>query len=722
MFGALITRLRALPRRLSRGSLLLEALLAIAIFAVFLGGVGLSLLVGERSTVLAGDRSKATFVAEKALEGARNIAKRDFTLLSPGQYGVTLDATNQWQLAGTSTTTDGFVSSIVITPKDALTPHDWYQVQATVNWNFANSRVGTLSLSTYVTNWRKTGTIGNWPAMTQTSDSPIAGNLKSIVISNGYAFIGANEGDPLFVDAPATRWFSWLPEGIRTFFPNPNIIPIAHAAYAGPGLYIYNISNPAAPVRVASSFTLDASNTVGAYKMAIHGTHLYVLTSDINAELKIYNIANPTSLSSATTPIGTFDVPGNGLARAITYVQNKTVITQVQKAQKTFSFADPAMCVLRVLVPKVEATCLIDAYCDVTAGECGDCIDCQNHCVECPSNPECSPVCNNNGTCDPAENTANCPADCNCGNYECHSDENCATCPADCGTCPICNNNGVCNAGETHANCPADCFCGNAQCNAADETCATCPSDCNACPTPGDTVVIGTSDGNVYTVLVNDDGSTRSPALGSIDIDPTDGAGVGAGITDISLSPNGYAYLSTKHDTKEFLVMDLTDPKNIQFPIAAGNPEGLDEPGAYDAKTIYAFGNWVLLGRAQGSQADPTAHELKFYPTTRPVPTSLADAKVHDIAGPVLASALNDTGDFAFIGTDRQLDVVSLAPIAVGSDPTIDKAITVTVGSPASNPPVPALYYDAQTNKLYAITGDDGSGVGHLLVYTPGPG
>ena len=91
------------------------------------------------------------------------------------------------------------------------------------------------------------------------------------------------------------------------------MVPPAYA-YSGKGLYVYDISNLAIPVQVASSFNLGAEG----YDIAIHGTGAYIITSDQTAELKVIDITNPSS------PLirAAYDTPGNGTGRVLTYVQN----------------------------------------------------------------------------------------------------------------------------------------------------------------------------------------------------------------------------------------------------------------------------------------------------------------------------------------------------------------------------------------------------------------
>ncbi len=110
----------------------------------------------------------------------------------------------------------------------------------------------------------------------------------------------------------------------------------------------------------------------------------------------------------------------------------------------------------------------------------------------CPQEPA---ICNDDGTCDPAESCKSCPADCGacvaCGDGTCVQGENCDQCPADCGACDQCGD-GQCDVGEDCGVCPEDCgaceaVCNNGACELG-ETCADCPDDCGVCEVCGDDV------------------------------------------------------------------------------------------------------------------------------------------------------------------------------------------------------------------------------------------
>ncbi len=269
----------ALPwtMRSRRGSLLLEALVAIGLFAIFLGAIGLTLILGERSTVAGGDHVRAAFVAEQALEGVRQMRNVNFASITTGAHGVKV-VNNVWAFTGTSiVTSDGYTSKVNVTTMSA----DWLQVDATAEWNFGKSRSGAVVLTTYVTNWRKPFTIGNWAAVSLQSTTSISGSpsLQKVAVSGNYAYLTSS---------------------------------------AGNGLYVYDISNPASPVRVSSSLNLG----VAVYGAAISGTGLYLATNGTASEVQLFNIESPTSLTLSSR-MSTYDLPGSGLARSVAvYAQN----------------------------------------------------------------------------------------------------------------------------------------------------------------------------------------------------------------------------------------------------------------------------------------------------------------------------------------------------------------------------------------------------------------
>lgn len=259
--------------RRRRGSLLLEAIIAIGIFALFLGGIGLTLILGERTTIVSGDRMRASFLAEQQLEAVRQMQAMDFASVTTGDHGLTLGASG-WSWSGTLVQNNGFTSWVTVTPKSA----DWIEVASNVQWNFSNTRSGSVLLTTHITDWKKIATIGNWTAMTNIAQSTILGSpeFQSVTVSGTFVFVTSDQ------------------------------------VSGGKGLYIFDVSNPANPVRVASSFDLGAS----AYGATTVDNRLYLATADATKEVQVYDITDPTNLSIANL-MNSYDLPGSGKARSI---------------------------------------------------------------------------------------------------------------------------------------------------------------------------------------------------------------------------------------------------------------------------------------------------------------------------------------------------------------------------------------------------------------------
>ncbi len=256
------------------GSLLLEAVLSIAVFSLFLTGVGLTLFLGQQSTVAGADRVRAVFQAEQALEGVRQLRDEDFLALSPGTYGITVGTNGRWALQSQPITSSGFTTTLTISSHSV----DWLQARSKVEWNFGKSRSGSIVLSTYLTNWHKVVQSGNWNTIRfiKTYTGGTTAQFTDVLVQGNYAYVTGDRSQN------------------------------------GRGLYIFDISNPASPQRIASSFDLLA----GAYDATIQGNMLILATDNSAAEIQAYDITHPATLNAARMS-GSYNLPGSGLARSI---------------------------------------------------------------------------------------------------------------------------------------------------------------------------------------------------------------------------------------------------------------------------------------------------------------------------------------------------------------------------------------------------------------------
>ncbi len=267
-----------------KGSLLLEAIIAIGVFAIFLAGIGMSLILGERSTVSSGDHARAAFIAEQQIEALKQMRTANFSYLATGTRGVALTKSGSgWTFSGSSVLKNGYRSKVIITSHAT----DWVDVQSYVSWNFGQTRSGSVTLTTSFTNWRKTVTIGNWAAASLVTSLQESGtpDFQKMTISGNYAYVTGTK------------------------------------VSGGKGLYVYDITNPASPARVASAFDLGA----GAYGIAVSGNRLYLATDNATQEVQVYDITSPTTLASGNL-VNSYDTPGSGKARSIQVYGNNVFV------------------------------------------------------------------------------------------------------------------------------------------------------------------------------------------------------------------------------------------------------------------------------------------------------------------------------------------------------------------------------------------------------------
>lgn len=126
-----------------------EVLLAGSIFAVIVTALIGGVIYGRESTLLAGQRTRAIFLAEEGLEAVRNIRDNSFANLTIGTYGLAISGLNTWIFSGSSDITDIFTRQIII----ASAGTNRLQVTSTVTWQQDLQRSGSVSLVTYLNNW-----------------------------------------------------------------------------------------------------------------------------------------------------------------------------------------------------------------------------------------------------------------------------------------------------------------------------------------------------------------------------------------------------------------------------------------------------------------------------------------------------------------------------------------------------------------------------------------
>ena len=133
-----------------RGISILEVIISIGLFAVVVSGVATWLLSAQETSHLSGQRVRAGLLAEEGLEAVRNIRDEGFSLITTGTYGLA-ESGGEWILSGSSDTTDIFERKVSISDIDT----DTKQVSSEITWDQTTTRIGNVTLVTYLTNWQE---------------------------------------------------------------------------------------------------------------------------------------------------------------------------------------------------------------------------------------------------------------------------------------------------------------------------------------------------------------------------------------------------------------------------------------------------------------------------------------------------------------------------------------------------------------------------------------
>jgi len=352
------------------GFVSVEALLAAAIFGLLVTGIVGAYLYGQEATAISGSRVRAVMLAEEGLEVARNIRDASYENLIDGTYGLATSS-NQWVFSTSSPDIIGeFTRQVTIATIDTKRK----SVTSNISWSQNQQRAGSVSLTSHLTNWM-TATIGNWAnPNTLAGTYNAAGNNDGLKVAtqNNYAYIVRNGGSPDFLIVDVSIPSSPSLTGSLSLIGTPNnifvsgnyayvtnndntqelqIIDISNptspsvvgtfdAGGNGNGLGIYvvgstvylgrdttggdtfvivNVSNPTSPSLVGS---IDLNQT--GYEIVVSGNYAYVASSDNTQELKVIDIAVP----STPTLVGGLNLAGNTNAITIAIANSTLLIGQ----------------------------------------------------------------------------------------------------------------------------------------------------------------------------------------------------------------------------------------------------------------------------------------------------------------------------------------------------------------------------------------------------------
>jgi Tfp pilus assembly protein PilV len=252
------------------GFLVIEVILASALFGLIMTALVGAYLYGQEATTLAGSRARSVMIADEGLAATRNIRDAAFTNLTAGTFGLTTTG-NQWNLTGASDMTDVFTRAVTLTSLDTRRK----SLSETVTWQQNLQRNGSTTVESRLTNW--TRNFANWASPTVQTSTDLTGNADA----NGVALYHAGGNTYAVV--------------VRTASPDAE-------------LYVYNVTNPAS-ISLTGSLELGSN----ANAVAISGNFAVVATDNNAAELQVVSLVAPSSPTLA----GSLNLPGNANATSV---------------------------------------------------------------------------------------------------------------------------------------------------------------------------------------------------------------------------------------------------------------------------------------------------------------------------------------------------------------------------------------------------------------------
>ena len=138
-----------------RGFLLVEILLTSSVFVLFLTAFAGVFYYGLQASVLAGNRSQATMLAEEGQEAVRSMKNVNFANITDGNHGL-IYSNNAWSFSGTQDVTGTYTRQVNVSTVDTNRKN----VTVNVTWQQTQTRPGSVSLAGRLTNWKTVLNLG----------------------------------------------------------------------------------------------------------------------------------------------------------------------------------------------------------------------------------------------------------------------------------------------------------------------------------------------------------------------------------------------------------------------------------------------------------------------------------------------------------------------------------------------------------------------------------
>ena len=289
-----------LIKRKRKGFSTIEAIEAIALFALMVTGLVTTILYAQEGSMLAGNRARAMLIAKEGMEAMRTIRDVNYNGLLEGTHGIA------YENGSYSLTTDPDVNGIFTRDVQVYSVNvNNKDIRVTVTWEQNGQRQGTFRLDERLTNWRRTTETlpGDWsdPEIVQIFNTPGSMDAIKVAVKGDYAYViratAANSFITVYIPIGGT------PEIIdqRTVHNNLSDIAICgNYAYLTSShdsfeLQVIDISVQTAPVAVGE---YNAPGKADANSVQCQGTTVFVSRNfSFEQEFEILDASDPTNIS-----------------------------------------------------------------------------------------------------------------------------------------------------------------------------------------------------------------------------------------------------------------------------------------------------------------------------------------------------------------------------------------------------------------------------------------
>ncbi|OGM78904.1 hypothetical protein A2382_03350 [Candidatus Woesebacteria bacterium RIFOXYB1_FULL_38_16] len=311
-----------------RGFGIIEVIVAMSLF-VIIAVSGVVTVVGSFSVNrLGSEETEATLFATEGIEAARAIKNKGWTMLflatsCSGGCGAT-NGGGSWVWSGSNNVSGDYTRTITVSDvqrdgsgnivaSGGTNDPDTKKIVSEVVWDFTPSRNNTVTLTTFLTDFRKE-IIGDWANSSTEASLDISGNQDGakIATQGNYAYLVRFGGNPGFVVIDVTNPAAPVAVGSVNLNPGTNIFVSGNYVYVSEGsntseLEIIDVSTPSAPF-VAGVY--NAPGNADGNGIYVSGTTAYLVRSNSGSpEFVVLNVSNPASISV----LGSLDLSGNAI-------------------------------------------------------------------------------------------------------------------------------------------------------------------------------------------------------------------------------------------------------------------------------------------------------------------------------------------------------------------------------------------------------------------------